>query len=408
MKKFYLLITSFSFCILAIGVSAQTGFNPSTAKHFNSSAISNYFGNYKKPTGGPVVYTLNYDSADAAIFGKNYYHNQGDLMNMHYAYPKDTAGGNYDCINYVTVAFDSMIDPYQKVSMASTAVTGLTVDTIYVPIVQLNKSGKNDTLEIDLMGCAATGYPSVLLKDTIMISKTIGANDDQTIVMKTWAVKYNLTTAPKNKFAVSIKYSGAKTDSCWFIYGFGYFSGPCPTGSNTLATFTNFSKVGNGATAFKGNSFKLYNADKSSGTLPTVSGGDIYYNCWASPKGVGKDTTGDGQDYLQNVNIFAMATLNPIITGVNGTVENDFSVSQNFPNPFNKATQINYSITRSSDVIFTVYDITGRKLINNTYTEVTPGEHEISLGANQFTPGVYFYTFNVNGNVVTKKMVVTQ
>ncbi|HXP48709.1 MAG TPA: T9SS type A sorting domain-containing protein [Bacteroidia bacterium] len=407
MKKFYLLITSFSLCLLAIGVSAQSGFNSSTAKHFNSPSFRKNFSNHNNPTSGPVVYTLDYDSADAAIYGANYYHNQGDLMNMHYAYPKDTVGGNYDCINYVTVAFDSMIDPYQKLSMASTAVTGILVDTIYVPIVQLNKSGVNDTLEIDLMSCAATGYPSVLIKDTLMISKAIGANNDNSIVLKKWAVKYTLTTAPKNKFAVSIKYSGAKTDSCWLIYGFGSFTGPCPTGSNTLATFTNFSKVGNGTTAYKGNSFKLYNADKSSGTLPTVSGGDIYYNCWASPKGVGKDTTGDGQDFLQNVNIFATVTLNPIITGVS-EIENDFSVSQNFPNPFNKATQINYSVTKSSDVVFTVYDITGRKLINNTYNEVTPGEHEISLGANQFTPGVYFYTFNVNGNVVTKKMVVTQ
>ena len=65
-------------------------------------------------------------------------------------------------------------------------------------------------------------------------------------------------------------------------------------------------------------------------------------------------------------------------------------------------------LTKSSDVVFTVNDIAGRQLINTSYGNQAPGQHIISLSADQFTAGVYFYTFNVNGNSITKKMVITE
>jgi hypothetical protein len=94
--------------------------------------------------------------------------------------------------------------------------------------------------------------------------------------------------------------------------------------------------------------------------------------------------------------------------GVNNIAASGLSVGQNFPNPFNKETTISYSLTKSSDVTFTVYDITGRVITTNNYGSVAPGQYNINLSANTFSPGIYFYTFNVNGSVVTKKMVITE
>ena len=67
-----------------------------------------------------------------------------------------------------------------------------------------------------------------------------------------------------------------------------------------------------------------------------------------------------------------------------------------------------YSLTKSSDVTFTVYDITGRVITTNIMGNVAAGQYSINLSANKFSPGIYFYTFNVNGSNITKKMVITE
>ena len=144
------------------------------------------------------------------------------------------------------------------------------------------------------------------------------------------------------------------------------------------------------------------------GTLPTSTGGNIYYNCYTPPKGVSKDTVGDGQNYLQNINVYSMVTLTTKPTGVNELTENGFAVAQNAPNPFNKSTVISYNLNKTSNVDFFVFDMAGRKLITSTLSNVSEGQHTIDLNANQFTPGVYFYSFTINGVVVTKKMVITE
>lgn len=84
------------------------------------------------------------------------------------------------------------------------------------------------------------------------------------------------------------------------------------------------------------------------------------------------------------------------------------SVEQNYPNPFNKETTITYSLANASNVTFTVYDVTGRIIASNNYGIISPGQHEINLSADTFSPGIYFYTFDINGSIVTKKMVITE
>jgi hypothetical protein len=100
--------------------------------------------------------------------------------------------------------------------------------------------------------------------------------------------------------------------------------------------------------------------------------------------------------------------LNAVTTAIPAIAKAGISVNQNYPNPFNKTTQITYTLDKSSDVTFSVSDITGRTLVNNIYSNSAPGEHTINLSASTLSPGVYFYTFNVAGIKVTKKMVITE
>jgi photosystem II stability/assembly factor-like uncharacterized protein len=68
----------------------------------------------------------------------------------------------------------------------------------------------------------------------------------------------------------------------------------------------------------------------------------------------------------------------------------------NYPNPFNPATIISYSLPENSFVKIRVYDITGRELslLVNKYEQA--GEHSVQFNAEGLTSGVYFYSVTVD------------
>ena len=90
--------------------------------------------------------------------------------------------------------------------------------------------------------------------------------------------------------------------------------------------------------------------------------------------------------------------------------ENPFeiSLSQNFPNPFNPTTTINYRLQQAGQVSLIVFDVMGRQImqpIANTFT--TAGEHSVSIDfSNGFSSGVYFYTLTTEQNSITRTMTL--
>ncbi len=82
------------------------------------------------------------------------------------------------------------------------------------------------------------------------------------------------------------------------------------------------------------------------------------------------------------------------------------SLGQNIPNPAQGNTVINYTTLQSGAVSFEVFDVTG-KLVYNTYEGNQPaGDFTVELDANQFNSGMYSYTLTVNGETLTKKMII--
>ncbi|HEY6952974.1 MAG TPA: T9SS type A sorting domain-containing protein, partial [Bacteroidota bacterium] len=88
-----------------------------------------------------------------------------------------------------------------------------------------------------------------------------------------------------------------------------------------------------------------------------------------------------------------------------------FSLSQNFPNPFNPSTTIHYSIPDKGVVRLTVFDIAGRQVATldegekpaGSYTAVWNGT---SANGAQVASGVYFYRLESSGLNITRKMVL--
>jgi len=83
---------------------------------------------------------------------------------------------------------------------------------------------------------------------------------------------------------------------------------------------------------------------------------------------------------------------------------NAYGLTQNMPNPFSKESVVSYSLPKDvNSAIFTVTDVMGR-VISSQAVETTTGNHTVKLGA--YAAGVYYYSLNVDGHSITKKMIV--
>ncbi|MBE2278929.1 MAG: T9SS type A sorting domain-containing protein [Ignavibacteriaceae bacterium] len=89
------------------------------------------------------------------------------------------------------------------------------------------------------------------------------------------------------------------------------------------------------------------------------------------------------------------------------TILDNYHLSQNFPNPFNPATKIRYTIPVNSVdevVTLTIYDVLGRE-IAVLVNEVQPaGNYELIFEAMEINSGVYFYQLKAGSFNQTRKM----
>ncbi len=81
-------------------------------------------------------------------------------------------------------------------------------------------------------------------------------------------------------------------------------------------------------------------------------------------------------------------------------------LKQNFPNPFNPATTISFSLPERSHVTLKVYNILGQEAETLIDDVLNPGEHDIVWNACNKASGVYFYRLAYKNRVLTKKMAL--
>jgi hypothetical protein len=111
-------------------------------------------------------------------------------------------------------------------------------------------------------------------------------------------------------------------------------------------------------------------------------------------------------DGLQGVWIFR----NNMITSVDDSHKNllplEYELSQNFPNPFNPKTTIEFSLPRREHITLEIYNLLGQKertLINEI---VEAGNRQIAFDALNLPSGIYFYRLSNSKSMITKKMVI--
>ncbi|MDE3058129.1 MAG: T9SS type A sorting domain-containing protein [Bacteroidota bacterium] len=80
-------------------------------------------------------------------------------------------------------------------------------------------------------------------------------------------------------------------------------------------------------------------------------------------------------------------------------------VLQNFPDPFNPSTTIEYQLPTNSYVLLKVYDVLGREVKTLVNEAERIGRHEVVFDASNLSSGVYFYVLSAHGQSFSKSML---
>jgi hypothetical protein len=86
----------------------------------------------------------------------------------------------------------------------------------------------------------------------------------------------------------------------------------------------------------------------------------------------------------------------------------EFKLEQNFPNPFNPTTKIQYQLPQDAKVTLKVYDILGSEVATLVNEEQEAGYKEIQFNGSNIASGMYVYRLQASNYISTKKMMVVK
>jgi hypothetical protein len=90
--------------------------------------------------------------------------------------------------------------------------------------------------------------------------------------------------------------------------------------------------------------------------------------------------------------------------------QNDAPISvrlyRNYPNPFNRSTQINFEIPERSFVSLVVYNLLGQEVAVLAEKEYSSGINSVTFDASHLANGIYFYTLKAGDFKGTRKMFI--
>ena len=105
-----------------------------------------------------------------------------------------------------------------------------------------------------------------------------------------------------------------------------------------------------------------------------------------------------------------------LLQPISSIIPKQYSLSKNYPNPFNPTTNFEFSIPLSRGVSegrgvyvnLTIYDVMGREIETLQNGEMKPGTYEVNWNASSYPSGVYFYKLSTGSFTETKKMILVK
>ncbi|MBO7576394.1 MAG: T9SS type A sorting domain-containing protein [Bacteroidales bacterium] len=86
-------------------------------------------------------------------------------------------------------------------------------------------------------------------------------------------------------------------------------------------------------------------------------------------------------------------------------MESGIVLNQNVPNPADDKTRISFLVPQAGQAVIDIYTLTGQKMYSESINAHF-GENYIDLNTSEFAAGMYIYTLQFEGAVLSKKMVI--
>jgi len=153
---------------------------------------------------------------------------------------------------------------------------------------------------------------------------------------------------------------------------------------------------------FQGNGF----VDQSLASLSSFnwSGYQTYTGWFSEPKSV---SIGNGEEALQYEITFQGIYGSEQILSVSdeNLIPEKFTLHQNFPNPFNPSTTIQFDLTQSSQTSLVIYNILGGEVETLVNDHLNSGNHKFNWNGNNNPAGMYFVRLTIDGKTKSMKML---
>ena len=93
---------------------------------------------------------------------------------------------------------------------------------------------------------------------------------------------------------------------------------------------------------------------------------------------------------------------------INTTIEDEFSLANAYPNPFNPSTTIKLSVPEAGHVSVIVYNLSGQIVTKLADNYMNADNYQFIWNAKNIPSGMYFLRVEYTGQVLTQKLVLLQ
>jgi hypothetical protein len=136
-------------------------------------------------------------------------------------------------------------------------------------------------------------------------------------------------------------------------------------------------------------------ADSMSLATPATSGSKLKFRIIES------GTWDKGVAFISDsINVSAVTQV------LTSTKDYSFSLSNNYPNPFNPSTIIKYEVASNTLVTLKVFDVLGREIETLVNGPKSPGEYSVTFDGSELSSGIYFYRMTAGNYISTKKALL--
>lgn len=261
---------------------------------------------------------------------------------------------------------------------------GLRVDSIFIPITHENNSGQYDKITVKLIQLAANGNPTA--SSTVLWSQTDSSNTTLSPcgnwlgtgcrVIMTYTPGY--IVSPGTKAAIQMEYFGSKLDT--FSIAATFLKDPADPLKATKSLYPN-------------------SYTRIPPNIPNIT--------LNSNIGYGSPVGSNGWLRAQNWQFIAYVNFIDDVS-VEETSAKGIAASRVFPNPTSSRSNLEITLSKPSDVIVSIHDITGKLVQKIVAGKLPIGTQVVPIDLSNFESGVYAYTIQADGVMLTDKILIAK